>query len=127
MRSRLSALGAIKHLGKAAMPLPVKEKYSRLKAIKMLAYRDSDGYPNIWPVLSLLPLGEQNLVFEIPPKFILAPDTKVSACVITFDPVAYQIKGEFGGIKWGIGGPVGVIVVSEVYSASPPLPGERLA
>lgn len=123
VRSRLNAGRARRYPGQAAMPAPVREKFSRLKAVKMLAYRDSDGYPAILPVLSLLPAGERNLVFELQPGGSLPLGAKVAACVITFDPVAYQIKGELANTEKGIG----VISVSEVYSACPPLPGERLA
>lgn len=127
LRSRLNAMGAKRHLGETAMPLPVKEKFSRLKAIKMLAYCDEDGYPDILPALSLLPADERTLVFRPPPPGTLAVGKPVAACVITFEPVAYQIKGRFVGIRGGIGGQIGLIAVNEVYSACPPLPGERLA
>jgi len=127
LRSRLGAAQAKQHPGDAVMPAPVREKFSRLKALKMLAYCDSDGYPTIFPVLSLLPAGERNLVFAIPSRSVPPLGAEVAVCVITFDPVAYQIKGKFCGIERGVGGPVGVIAVSEVYSACPPLPGERLA
>jgi hypothetical protein len=51
----------------------------------------------------------------------------VAASVLTFEPLAYQIKGEFLGLERSLGRLAGVVAVQEVYSASPPLPGKRIA
>jgi hypothetical protein len=40
--------------------------------------------------------------------------------------VAYQVKGEFAGMRRSLGRRLGIIDVREAYSASPPLPGQRL-
>ncbi len=116
--------------GKREMSVPVSEKFRRLMAAKFLAYTDTDGYPGIIPLMSLFPVDGGGLIFgtSISGETIgkLTTSEKVAASVITSEPVAYQVKGSFQGIKryWGI--KVGVIDVDELYSASPPLPGERI-
>jgi len=113
------------------VPIQVRQKFARLQAAKVLAYLDSDGYPDIVPALSLTPAGEQTLVFSsglaAPALEALSAGARVAASVITFEPVAYQIKGEFLGAERSLGRLVGVMAVQEVYSASPPLPGQRIA
>jgi len=109
-----------------AMPAPVREKFARLQAAKFLAYLGPDGYPDIVPALSLTPAGERALVFAGSADG-LEPGAWVAAAVLTAEPLAYQVKGRFLGAQRSLGGPLGVIEVLEVYSASPPLPGERIA
>ena len=57
----------------------------------------------------------------------LAPGSPVAAAVLSLEPVAYQVKGEFADLRTSLGRRLGVIDVRDVYSASPPLPGQRLA
>jgi hypothetical protein len=113
------------------VPLPVRKKFARLRAAKFLAYLDGDGYPDVVPALSLIPADEQIFVFSsdlaAPALATLRSGTKVAASVLTFEPVAYQIKGEFLGAERSLGKLAGVIAAQEVYSASPPLPGKRIA
>ena len=110
----------------AAMPRPVREKFARVQAAKFLAYLGMDGYPDVAPVLSLTPAGERALVFAGRVDG-LERGAQVAAAVLTAEPLAYQVKGRFLGEERSLGAPLGVIQVSEVYSASPPLPGERIA
>ncbi len=116
--------------GKREMPVPVREKFRRLMAAKFLAYIDTDGYPGIVPLMSLFPADGRGFVCgtSIDGEAIgkLKTSGRVAASVITSEPVAYQVKGSFRGIikYWGI--KVGIINVDEIYSASPPLPGERI-
>jgi len=113
------------------VPIQVRQKFARLQAAKFLAYLDGDGYPDIVPVLSLIPADEQTFVFSSDPAApalaALSPGAKVAASVLTFEPIAYQIKGEFLGAERSLGRLAGVVGVREVYSASPPLPGQRIA
>ncbi|MGQ9573011.1 MAG: hypothetical protein ACUVV3_07500 [Dehalococcoidia bacterium] len=124
-RARQRADGAV------AVPSPVREKFARLQAAKVLAYLDGDGYPNIVPALSLIPADERTLVFSgglaMPALATLSPGAKVAASVLTFEPVAYQIKGQFLGAERSLGRLAGAVAVQEVYSASPPLSGQRIA
>jgi hypothetical protein len=109
----------------AAMPMPVREKFARLQAAKFVAWLGSDGYPDVAPVLSLTPAGERALVFAGRVEG-LERGAPVAAAVLTAEPLAYQVKGRFLQVERSLGGPLGAIQVLEVYSASPPLPGERL-
>ena len=56
----------------------------------------------------------------------VAPGTTIAAAVLTLEPVAYQLKGAFAGMRRSLGQAFGVIDVREAYSACPPLPGQAL-
>ena len=104
----------------------VVEKFSRLSAIRAIDYLAPDGYPHAFATLVCLPAGPNRLLVSDPffdaHKTALEPGLSVAVSVITRDPIAYQVKGHYAGEKLG----VGVIEVTECYSASPPLCGERL-
>ncbi len=112
-----------------AMPVQVSEKFSRLRAAKALACLGPDGHPHCLPALSLVPAGFNRLVFAGAAAQELAgltPGSPVAAAVISMEPIAYQVKGDFAGTRRSLGRSLGVIDVREAYSASPPLPGQRL-
>jgi predicted pyridoxine 5'-phosphate oxidase superfamily flavin-nucleotide-binding protein len=113
------------------VPIQVRQKFARLKAAKFMAYLDDDGYPDMVPALSLRPADEQTFVFSSglaePALAALSPGARVAASVLTFEPLAYQVKGEFLGAERSLGRLAGVLAIQEVYSASPPLPGQRIA
>jgi hypothetical protein len=108
----------------------VREKFDRLKAVKFLAYRDDEGFPACIPVPSLFPSGKGKMIFGASKdRRILQrvpQGTMMAASVITLDPVAYQIKGPFEGMRSSRVGSVGFMRIQEAYSASPPLPGHRI-
>jgi hypothetical protein len=113
----------------AAMPVQVHEKFGRLRAAKALAWLAPDGHPDCLPALSLTPAGLARLVFcggAAEDLASLAPGSAIAAAVLTMDPVAYQVKGEFAGMSRSLGRGLGIIDVREAYSACPPLPGQRL-
>ena len=114
----------------AMIPPRVSEKFARTHAIKVLAYQGPEGYPEIAPAFSLLPASSQGMVFRARHDNAglraLGPDTPIAASVITMDPIAYQVKGVYAGQQLTPAGRIGRIHVDEVYSASPPLPGERI-
>jgi len=112
-----------------AMPRQVQEKFSRLQAAKTVAYLDAGGHPDCLPALSLVPAGPARLVWgagALEDLAGLTPGSPMAAAVITPEPVAYQVKGEFAGWRRSLGRKLGVIEVREAYSACPPLPGQRL-
>jgi len=122
---RLSRDGAVP----ATMPVQVVEKFGRLRAAKALAFLDGSGHPDCLPALSLAPAGPARLVFggaAAEGLAALAAGSSVAAAVLTMEPVAYQVKGMFAGLRPSLGRRLGVIDVREAYSACPPLPGERL-
>jgi len=112
------------------MPPPVQEKFNRLAAVKLVSFQGDDGYPRIIPALSMRPVSSSEVIFGLhgfeKDWAAVAPNTEVAATVITFDPIAYQIKGTYTGPRKWPAGTLGGIRVSEVYSASPPVPGKRL-
>ena len=112
-----------------AMPVQVSEKLGRLRAAKALAFLDAGGYPDCLAALSLVPAGRARLVFggsTAEDMAGLAPGSLIAAAVLSLEPVAYQVKGEFAGLRNSLGRRLGVIDVREAYSACPPLPGHRL-
>jgi len=111
------------------MPVQVQEKFDRLKAAKALAVVDASGHPDCLPGLPLLTAGRGRLVFGGAAARDLsgvAPGTTIAAAVLTLEPVAYQVKGTFAGLRRSLGQVLGVIDVREAYSACPPLPGQLL-
>lgn len=130
IRSRWLARGLARNGPKqATMPAQVRDKFGRLQAAKTLALLDADGHPDCLPALSLAPAGSSKLVFggtAADEVAEIARGTPVAAAVLSLEPVAYQVKGDFAGLRSSLGQTIGVIDVREAYSASPPLPGKRL-
>ena len=52
----------------------------------------------------------------------VAPGARMAVTVITREPIAYQVKGAYAGTRAG----AALIELDACYSASPPLPGQRL-
>ncbi|MEW5944677.1 MAG: pyridoxamine 5'-phosphate oxidase family protein [bacterium] len=117
--------------GPHAMPRPVAEKFNRFRAAKAIAVRGGDGYPAASLASTMFPAGRSRLVMaadELPsPARNSAKPCNAAASVITFDPVAYQVKGLLRRATYPGGLRMAVMNVEETYSASPPLPGKRLA
>ena len=108
------------------MPRPVGEKFGRLQAVRAGAFVAADGFPRVWPMLGCLAAGPSRLVIgdlNFPAVAEgLAAGARVAVAVLTFDPIAYQVKGTYTGQSAG----VGVVDLAECYSASPPRVGDRL-
>lgn len=118
-----------KTLPAGKMPPNVMEKFERLKAIKVIATRE-DGYPKVMPVLCMKAVDPNTLIFSCassPNLFYLKAGEHVTSSVLTMDAISYQVKGIFEGFKKSGLGKIGKISVEEVYSSSPPRPGERIA
>jgi len=113
--------------GRDVMNGVVREKYARLKAVKVLAFMDAAGYPVAVPLMSLQAVAGDLMVFRKNPmrKYLegLKDGASVAVSVITFDPVAFQVKGTYRDVDDGYG----AVAVSEVFHASPPLPGRKIA
>jgi hypothetical protein len=116
--------------GAEAMPAQVIEKFSRLRAAKAVAFLEGSGHPDCLPAFPLVPAGPARLVFGGAAAEGLArlmASSPMAAAVLTMEPVAYQVKGQFAGLRPSLGRRLGVIDVREAYSACPPLPGQRLS
>ena len=101
---------------------------AHMGAAKALAFPDASGHPDCPPALPHIPAGPARLVFGGAAEDLggLALASPIAAAVLTLEPVAYQVKGEFAGLRASLGRRLGVIDVREAYSACPPLPGQRL-
>lgn len=122
-------LSSKKSLPAGKMPPNVMEKFERLQAIKVVAAKE-DGYPRVAPVLCMRAVDPNTLIFSCassPNLFYLKAGQYVTSSVLTMDAISYQVKGIFEGFKKSGLGKIGKISVEEVYSSSPPRPGERIA
>jgi hypothetical protein len=108
--------------GGATIPLPVREEFKKMAAVKVLCWVGEDGYPIVVPALSLQPAGAQTLIcwkgmrFPEPPQGAL-----VAANILTAEAVSYQVKG-----RWAGDGRMGTVETHEFYAGGPPIPGGRL-
>jgi predicted pyridoxine 5'-phosphate oxidase superfamily flavin-nucleotide-binding protein len=130
----------------------IMNHFKGITSLKCLAFKDEDEYPMIIPLTSMSPKKDRHrLVFSysgikkeierIPllskvaiSIFKLKTDKNILSLAFSdqiplglVQPIAYQIKGRYKGIDKFRGVSLGVIDVEEVYSSSPPLPGERIA
>lgn len=116
--------------GEKTMPPRVAEKFGRTQAVKVLAWQGDDGYPAAVPSFSLMPTRSETMIFgtRLFRKELrgLTEGTRMAASVITMDPVAYQVKGAFAGRSLTPAGRLGRMRVEQVFSASPPLPGQQI-
>ena len=130
MRTR----GRIGHgagIGGGVAPEPVREKFDGIMSIKVLAFADDDGYPNVVPAFGIMfrTPGEIRFMVSGYNKAVerIAPPAKVALNVLTLDLRTYQVKGTLVAFEKHAGLKTGVIKLEEVYSSMPPLIGERLA
>ncbi len=105
------------------MYLPGRE-FSRMVAVKVLAWMGDNGYPSLIPALSMQPSGERVLVGRIGQRSVPVPPAGIQAAtnILTFEAISYQAK-----VRWDISGKFGTLLVEEVYAGGPPLPGGRVA
>ncbi|HUT52283.1 MAG TPA: hypothetical protein VM658_02730 [bacterium] len=113
------------------MPVQVVEKWGRPLAAKFIAMVDEQGDPLAFPMMGLTAPDAGTLLFPLPrdmahPLNRLVEGARVAASVFTLEPVAYQVKGIFGGEVQREKKAFGVIKVNEVYTAAPPVPGRRI-
>ncbi len=113
------------------MPVPVRERFSPVTAVRVLAFLDGEGYPLVVPVLSLQPAGESALVCaEGLSAELLEPlpvGDPVAASLLTLDIVSFQAKGRWLGRRRLLGAPVGAMAVTAIYAGGPPIPGRQVA
>jgi predicted pyridoxine 5'-phosphate oxidase superfamily flavin-nucleotide-binding protein len=132
------------------MPQQVVDKFNDLTASKFMATVDENGNPNVVPIVSLVAIDAETLMFADimmwKTKRNLMKNGKVACAVMTKDNTAYQCKGKFQGFQksgplfdfiagvpilkynvYTVPKAVGIIKVEEVYSACPPLQGKRIA
>ncbi len=109
------------------IPEAVAEKFDRPLGFKAISFVEEDGFPVIYVTLSMKLRGDR-LIFPIQ-RYMkriksLPPGTPMAVNIVTMEPVSYQLKGVYEGHRRVGVVPFGVIKLTEVYSASPPIPGE---
>jgi hypothetical protein len=124
LSGRAAAAALRTHL--IVMPERVAEKYRRLRAIRAAAFVGPDGWPRVFPLMSCFAAGRGRLMARDrgwpAAPLAPAPGTGLAVAVLTFEPIAYQVKGVYAGRRFGMH----VIDLDQAYSASPPLVGARL-
>jgi hypothetical protein len=116
-----------KGLKGAEMPPVVKEKFTKLTSIKALAVMGDDGYPRIYPLLTVATAGETAFKLRSSPYRKELEGIKVpcpaALCLVTMDAKSYKVKGELSSL----GGGTFLLRVKEIYNAMPPLAGDLIA
>jgi hypothetical protein len=118
-------------VGGAEMPLPIRKKFNSIMSIKVLAFVDDDGFPNVVPAFGVFFRKQDQLRFKVSQYNAivrkLEPGARVALNVLTLDLMTYQVKGRLKGFEKHLGLEVGVVKIEEAYSCMPPLVGERVA
>lgn len=103
------------------------EMFARAVAVKVVAFADDRGAPHAAPVMSLQPAAPDVMVFDRRRMRLylsaLRDGAETAVCVITGDPVAWQVKGVYKEVD----GAWGAVILKEAYHASPPHMGKRIA
>jgi hypothetical protein len=127
---RLSAHDETRPPG-TTMPPIVRQKFSPVTAVRVLAFLVDQGYPLVLPVLSLQPTGESALVCAqgLSAELLepLPAGVPVAASLLTLDVVSFQAKGRWLGSRRFWGAPVGAMSVTAIYAGGPPIPGRQVA
>ncbi len=112
--------------GAVEIPRIVLDKFKNPAGVKAVALVAADGYPRIYPVMAMAPVGKGLLGFKVAPynREITTFDTpcKMACAVLTMDAISYKVKGTL--VHAGKG--MGLLAVEEVYNASPPRAGDRI-
>ncbi|MDD5222507.1 MAG: pyridoxamine 5'-phosphate oxidase family protein [bacterium] len=110
----------------AVMHPLVMKKFGLIPAVKVIAFRDDRGFPSAVPVMSVQPAAPDVLVFQKKPMGPYLKDlrenARVAACVITMEPVAFQVKGTYRDLS----PKQGAIVLDQAFHASPPFVGKEI-
>lgn len=109
---------------RTAMPLAAFEALNQRKAIKVLASIGLGDYPRVFPAMPMFAPDRRTLLLST--RFFPTPlydRQRVAVCVLTQTRVAYQIKGIFRQL----GRLRAMVEVEEVFTACPPLCGEKIA
>lgn len=112
--------------GGVRIPGLVRSKFLKLTSIKALAVTGEDGYPRVYPVLTVTPAGRTGFLLRASKynRELAGVEVPCRAAMglVTMDVKSYKVKGELNPI----GGGVFHFRVDEVYNSMPPLAGERI-
>lgn len=108
------------------LPLNVFERFSKMAAIKVIAFYNEDGYPSAFPAFGMVPVSSNRLVMRRSEEkrrgFKLTDGQRVAVSLVTLEPAAFQAKGTFREIDENLG----YIILDRVYACSLPRPGIRV-
>lgn len=108
------------------MPLNVFKRMSRMAAVKVIAYISEDGYPIVFPEFGMLPVSSNRIVLKRGEEkrrgFSIKDGSRVAVSLVTLEPAAFQLKGNFRAINDS----TGYIEIDRVYACSLPRPGVRI-
>jgi hypothetical protein len=110
----------------ASVPRRVREKFLKMTSIKGLAVMGEDGYPRVYPALTVASSGEKGFVLRSSAyrgelEAVKMP-CQAALCVVTMDAMSYKVKGELSSLGAGSF----LFKVQAVYNAMPPLAGELI-
>lgn len=113
------------------VPRAIMKKFGSLYSIKVLAFTDESGAPDVLPVFASLvnPGGELRFLVSSYNKRAsdIPTGSTVALNVLTLDLLTYQVKGELVRFKRSLGLLEGVVRLREAYSCVPPFCGRRVA
>jgi hypothetical protein len=108
------------------MPKNIYDAFSKMAAVKVLAFIDDDGYPVAFPEFGMLPVSSNRIVVKRKEEkrrgFHLHEGQRVAISLVTLEPAAFQLKGIFHEINKS----TGYICLDRVYACSLPRPGVRV-
>jgi len=108
------------------MPNNIYDAFSKMAAVKVLAFVDDDGYPVAFPEFGMLPVSSNTIVVKRKEEnrrgLLLHEGQKVAISLVTLEPAAFQLKGVFHEIDRS----TAYIRLDRVYACSLPRPGVRV-
>jgi len=108
------------------MPSNIYKIFSKMAAVKVVAFIDDDGYPSAFPEFGMLPVSSNSVVMKRDQEkrrgFSLRDGQRVAISLVSLDPAAFQMKGTFHEINDSIG----YVKFDRVYACSLPRPGIRV-
>jgi hypothetical protein len=126
----IGRLGGKNHVGGAQVPGPIREKLNSIMSIKVIAFVDNEGNPDVVPAFGVLLRAPGELLFKISSYNnrikSLAEGSLLAINVLTLDLITYQLKGTLMRFEKHLGLEMGVIRIEEAYSCAPPLVAERI-
>jgi len=108
------------------MPNNIYKIFSKMAAVKVLAFIDDDGYPAAFPEFGMLPVSSNSVVMKRDQEkrrgYSLRDGQRVAISLVSLDPAAFQMKGTFHEINDS----TGYVKFDRVYACSLPRPGIRV-
>ena len=123
--TRLARIGTGR--GSEVLSVWARDLFNDLRALKFLAYMDSDGFACIVPLLQCQAAHREALVFS-PLAYgrqlrAVPPGATVAIFGLTLKMESVLVRGVFSGLRPTVLGPMGRVALDWVYNSMPPLQG----